>query len=107
MSTSNTTSTINGTTTRFMSLLLPGWGDRRRLAALEIQERQYRRGLLTIQDVDLFQRRENLAHGLQIEAAARHLRRLAVFRQQRRKPRCVALGGVDGGGGRDLIPGPR
>src|SRR5215471_18749514 len=95
MNPSNTTSMISGKAIRFMSLLLPGWGYRCRLAALEIQERQHRRGLLTIEHVDLFQRWENLAHGLQIEAAPRHLRRLAVFRQQRRKPRRISLGRVD------------
>src|SRR5712691_10513308 len=93
MSTSNTTSMIRGATTRFILLLLPCWGHGGHIATLEIQERQHRR-LLSIEHVYLFQRRENFAHGLQIEAPPRHLRGLAVFRQQRVKTRRVTLGRV-------------
>src|SRR2546425_6854367 len=94
MSTSSITSMMRGATTRFMLLLLPGWGHGGRIATLEIQERQDRRRLLTIEYVYLFHRRENFAHGLQIEATPRHLRSLAVFRQQRVKTRRVTLGRV-------------
>src|SRR5215467_7287859 len=95
MSSSNTTSMIRGATTRFMLLLLPGgWGPGGRIAMLQIQERQHRRGLLTIEDIDLFHRRENFTHRLQIETPPCHLWGLAVFRQQRIKPRRVPLGRV-------------
>src|SRR5947209_4404326 len=94
MSTSSTTNMISGTTTRFMLLLLPCWGHGGHIATLEIQKRQHRRRLLTIEHVYLFHRRENFAHSLQIEATPRHLRRLAVFCQQRVKTRRVTLGRV-------------
>src|SRR5215475_12570644 len=94
MSTSSTTSIISGATTRFMLLLLPCRGPGGHIATLEIQERQHRRRLLTIEYVYLFHRRENFAHGLQIEATPRHLWAFAVFRQQRVKTRRVALGRV-------------
>src|SRR5215813_11291322 len=101
MSTSSTTSMISGATTRFMLLLLPSWGGGGHLATLEIQEWQHRRRLLSIEHVHLFQGRENVAHGLQIEAPPRHLRGLAVFCQQRVKTRHVALGRISAS---DRIP---
>src|SRR6266704_4082085 len=94
MSTSSTTSIINGATTRFMSLLLPCWRRWGHIAPLEIQEWQHRRRLITIEHIHLFHGRENLTHGLQVEAPARHLRRLLVFGQQRLKTRRVTLGRV-------------
>src|SRR5215471_11804443 len=94
MNTTSSNSMMSGRAIRFMLPLLPGWGHGRCIAALEIQERQHRRWLLTIKHVDLFHRRENVAHGLQIEATPRHLRGLMVFCQQRVKTRRVTLGRV-------------
>src|SRR5438128_4431376 len=99
MSTSSTTSIINGATTRFMSLLLPCWRRWGHIAPLQIQERQHRRRLLTIEHIHLFHGGENLPHRLQVEAPTRYLRRLLVFGQQRLKTRGIPLsriGTVDG-----------
>src|SRR5713101_9389571 len=83
MSSTSTTSMSRGAAIRCMLLLLPCWGHGGRIATLEIQERQYRRRLLSIEHVHLFHRRNDLAHRLQVEAAPRHLRCLTIFRQER------------------------
>src|SRR4026209_2610457 len=90
---------IRGATRRFMLLLLPCWGRRGHIATLEIQERQHRRRLFSIEHIHLLRRRENLAHGLQIETLPRHLWGLTILGQERVKTRHVTLrrvGAVDG-----------
>src|SRR5262249_49978469 len=94
MSTSRTISMIRGAAMRCMLLLLPCWSHWGHIATLEIQERQHRRRLLTIEHIPLLHSRENLTHSLQVEAPTRHLRRLLVFGQQRLKTRRVTLGRV-------------
>src|SRR5262249_22933031 len=94
MNSTSTTSMIRGAAMRFMLLLLPCWSHWGHIATLEIQERQHRRRLLTIEHIRLFHGRENLTHGLQIETPTRHLWRLLVFGQQRRKTRGIPLGRV-------------
>src|SRR5215831_13441235 len=64
MSTSRTTSMIRGAAMRFMLLLLPCWSHWGHIATLEIQERQHRRRLLTIEHIRLFHGGKNLPHGL-------------------------------------------
>src|SRR5262249_59382480 len=91
---SSTTSMSNGATTRCMSLLLPCCGSRSHIAALEIQERQHRRRLVSIEHVQLFHRGENLAHGLQVQAPTCDLRSALVFGQQCVKTYRVPLGRV-------------
>src|SRR5215831_14021425 len=94
MSASRTTSMIRGAAMRFMLLLLPCWSHWGHIAPLEIQERQHRRWLLTIEHIHLFHGGENLTHSLEVEAPTRHLRRLLVFGQQRLKTRGIPLGRV-------------
>src|SRR5919198_3768859 len=92
---------IRGAAMRFMLLLLPCWGHGGHIATLEIEERQDRRRLLSIEHIHLFDGWEEFAHRLQIEAATRHLRRLAILRQERVKTRHVTLGRI---GAVDRIP---
>src|SRR5262245_66340646 len=94
MSSTSTISIIRGAAMRFMLLLLPCWGYWGHIATLQIQERQDRRRLLSIEHIHLFHCREEFAHRLQIEAAPRHLRRLTILRQERVKARHVTLGRV-------------
>src|SRR5438093_8456827 len=94
MNSTSTTSMIRGAAIRFMLLLLPCWGHGGHIATLEIQERQYRRRLLSIEHIHLFHRGNDLAHRLQVEAAPRHLRCLTIFRQERVKTRHITLGRV-------------
>src|SRR6267378_6108909 len=101
MSSTSTTRMSSGVTRRDMLLLLPCWGPWGHLTTLEIQERQDRRRLLRIEHIHLFHRGDDLAHGLQIEAAPRHLRCLPIFGQQRGKTGRVTLGRV---GAVDGIP---
>src|SRR5215510_6869176 len=101
MISTSTTSMIRGAAMRFMLLLLPCWSHWGHIATLQIQERQDRRWLLSIEHVHLFHRREEFAHRLQIEAATRHLRRLTILCQERVKARHVTLGRI---GAIDGIP---
>src|SRR5262245_34967707 len=101
MSSTSTISIIRGAAMRFMLLLLPCWGYWGHIATLQIQERQDRRRLLSIEHIHLFHCREEFAHRLQIEAAPRHLRRLTILRQERVKARHVTLGRI---GAVDRIP---
>src|SRR5262245_27096723 len=101
MISTSTASMIRGAARRFMLLLLPGWSHWGHIATLEIEERQDRRRLLSIEHIHLFHCREEFAHRLQIEAATRHLRRLPILCQERVKARHITLGRI---GAVDRIP---
>src|SRR5262245_27455216 len=99
MSSTSTTSMIRGAAMRFMLFLRPSANRPGQIATLQIQERQDRRWALSIEHIHLLHRREQFAHGLDIEAAPCHLRCLLILRQERIKTRYVTLsriGAVDG-----------